>query len=70
MSTRPFAELEDERVVIHAVKVDYVLTPGEIVALLLSCRSLWVVAVRRGRAWRRSRALAHREASQRQEANP
>jgi hypothetical protein len=65
MSARPFAELlEDGSVAIHAVKVDYILTPGEIVALLASCRSLWAVATRRGKSWRRAKALERREAAE------
>jgi hypothetical protein len=65
MSARPFAELlPDGSVAIHAVKVDYILTPGEIVALLASFKSLWAVATRRGKAWRRAKAAERREAAE------
>jgi hypothetical protein len=59
---RPFAELlEDGRVAIHAVKAVYVLTAGEVVALLPCCKSLWIVAARRGKVWRRAEALERRQ---------
>ena len=61
MSVRPFAEvLDDGRVAVHAVKATYVLEPGEIVALLPSCRSLWIEALRRGKCHRRAEATAKR----------
>jgi hypothetical protein len=62
MSARPYAEvLPDGRLAIRAVKVDYLLTPGEILMLLGSCRSLWISAIRRGKAWRRAEALERRQ---------
>lgn len=65
MSARPFAELlEGGRVVIHAARAVYVLEPGEIVALLPCCRSLWVVAVRRGKLHRRAGATERRAANE------
>jgi hypothetical protein len=61
MISRPFAELlEDGRLAIHATKALYILTPGEVLALLPSCRSLWVVAARRGKAHRRAEDAARR----------
>jgi len=59
---RPFAELlADGRVAIHATKVLYIVTPGEVAALLPCCKSLWIVAVKRGRAHQRALAAARRE---------
>ena len=61
MSARPTAELlADGTVAIRAVKAVYVLTPGEIVALLPSCKSLWIVAARRGKLHRRAEATRRR----------
>lgn len=55
VSTRPFAQLlEDGRLAIHATKALYILTPGEVLALLPSCKSLWVVAIERGKTLRRT----------------
>lgn len=60
---RPYAEvLPDGTVAVHAVKVDYVLTPGEIVAVLPCCPSLWRVSIVRGKAHKRAAAVARREA--------
>ena len=55
MSARPHAELlEDGRVAIHATKVLYIVTAGEVLALLPCCKSLWVVAIERGKTLRRT----------------
>ena len=66
MSTqRPYAEvLPDGQVAIHSVKVVYIYTPGEILFLAGSCRSLQIVAARRGKMHKRAEATAHREAMQ------
>ena len=62
MTARPFAQLlEDGRVAVVDTKVVYVLEPGEIVALLPSCRSLWLEAVQRGKRLRRARDTERRE---------
>ena len=61
MSARPHAELlEDGRVAIHATKVLYIVTAGEVLALLPCCKSLWVVALKRGKAYRRGLDAVHR----------
>ena len=61
MSARPFAALlSDGRLAIHAVKATYVLTAGEVLALLPCCKSLWIVAARRGKAWKRGVAAERR----------
>jgi hypothetical protein len=61
---RPYAELlPTGEVVLYAVKAVFVLTAGEILALLPSCRSLWVVALRRGKLYRRSEDTMRRAAN-------
>jgi hypothetical protein len=61
VTARPFAELlEDGRVAIHATKAVYILTPGEVLALLPCCKSLWLVATRRGKVWKRAETASRR----------
>ncbi len=61
MTARPYARiLEDGSVLIACVKATYIIRPSEIVMLLPSCRSLWILAARRGKAHRRAEDAARR----------
>jgi hypothetical protein len=56
--------LESGRVAIHAARAVYVLEPTEIVAILPTCKSLWILAARRGKLHRRAAAAARRSAKE------